>query len=170
MAVTLVTYQDRYGINTITGIINRWAPPSENDTGKYVAAVVKDTGFAADEKLDLHQYADAYKIIRAITIHEQGGFEGVYTKGQLDIGCSKAGLQGVPTGVVGGAVRTATAAAAATSAAAASDPGVLLTVYNSIKPIVDVGPDFLKHAFWGLVALALVGLGVGELIKAKNNK
>ena len=32
MFVALYTYQRRYGLNTITGLIRRWAPSNENDT------------------------------------------------------------------------------------------------------------------------------------------
>ena len=34
--VLMRTYRKRYGLTTIRGIINRFAPPSENDTEKYV--------------------------------------------------------------------------------------------------------------------------------------
>lgn len=170
MAVTLVAYQDRHKLNTIRGIITRWAPPTENNTAAYIYAVSKETGFGADDALDLHKYSDAYKVIRAITIREQGAFEGVYTKSQLDAGCVKAGLEGAPIGAVGSYVKTAAAAAAAASAHAASDPGALANVYSTVKPIVDVGPDFLKHAFWWVVAIALCGLALGEFVQYRNKQ
>lgn len=171
MAVTLVTYQDRYGIKTINGIVSRWAPKSDNNNDPaYVANVVKNSGFGADEAIDLHNYNDAYKILRAITIQEQGGFEGIYTKAQLDTGCIKAGLQGAPRGVVVAAVKVTTAGAAAAAAAAASDPGSVLNAYNILKPIVDVGPDFIKHGFWCMVGFGIVGLAIGEFNKIRNAK
>ena len=48
LARLLVRYQDKHGLKTIRGIINRWAPPVENETTAYVAAVAHSTGFAAD--------------------------------------------------------------------------------------------------------------------------
>lgn len=39
MAKTLRTYKVKYGINTIEGIINRWAPPHENNTKSYIRFV-----------------------------------------------------------------------------------------------------------------------------------
>jgi hypothetical protein len=35
----LAGYQQRHGLNTVAGIINRWAPSFENDTGTYAAHV-----------------------------------------------------------------------------------------------------------------------------------
>lgn len=40
----LKTYSKKYGINTITGIITRWAPPAENDTESYINYVERKTG------------------------------------------------------------------------------------------------------------------------------
>lgn len=36
----LQTYKKKYKINTIEGIINRWAPPNENNTKEYINYVV----------------------------------------------------------------------------------------------------------------------------------
>lgn len=41
MFVVLRTYIHRHGCNTIRKIIQRWAPPSENSTEKYVQAVCR---------------------------------------------------------------------------------------------------------------------------------
>lgn len=46
---------DRYakrGINTLGKIIATWAPPSENDTKKYIADVMGDTGLKEDSVID----------------------------------------------------------------------------------------------------------------------
>lgn len=37
--IILRRYIERYHINTIEGIISRWAPNNENNTGKYILAV-----------------------------------------------------------------------------------------------------------------------------------
>lgn len=42
--VILRTYIRKYRLDTIEKIINRWAPPSENDTGAYVRFVCAKTG------------------------------------------------------------------------------------------------------------------------------
>lgn len=46
----LGSYIDR-GFNTVRKIINRWAPPSENDTGAYVANVAKALNVNPDDTL-----------------------------------------------------------------------------------------------------------------------
>lgn len=39
---TLQNYRKRHGCMTIADFINRWAPPSENDTGSYISRVCKE--------------------------------------------------------------------------------------------------------------------------------
>jgi len=70
MGKILVNYQRRYGINTVRGIINRWAPPVENDTDAYVAHVADVVGVDPDEKVVV---ADVLaKLIPVIIKHENG--------------------------------------------------------------------------------------------------
>ena len=37
--IIIRTYMHRYSLNTIHGIVSRWAPPKENDTDAYVKSV-----------------------------------------------------------------------------------------------------------------------------------
>lgn len=69
IAVTLNTYRDRYGINTIERIISRWAPSNENDTESYIKSVERKTGIARNAVL---QKADYPAVIAAIITHENG--------------------------------------------------------------------------------------------------
>jgi hypothetical protein len=62
------------GINTLRGIINRWAPSSENDTKAYLAAATKATGYGADQQLDLNDPKVLANVESAITQHESSGF------------------------------------------------------------------------------------------------
>lgn len=39
---TLQNYRRRHGCQTIADFINRWAPPSENNTGGYISRVCKE--------------------------------------------------------------------------------------------------------------------------------
>jgi len=57
------------GIDTISGIINRYAPSSENNTGAYINAVSKGTGINPNVKLSSGQY-DA--IAMMMERHESG--------------------------------------------------------------------------------------------------
>ncbi len=66
----LKTYATKYGLNTVRGIINRWAPPSENDTDAYVAAVAEALGVDPDARIDVA--ARARELTQAIIQHENG--------------------------------------------------------------------------------------------------
>ena len=72
MFVLLDTYARRYGLNTIRGMISRYAPPSENNTEAYIAAVCEWTGIAADEVLDTRSRRDMVPIVGAMSRIENG--------------------------------------------------------------------------------------------------
>lgn len=77
VAVILKNYQRKYGLTTVRQMITRWAPPTENDTSAYVAAVAQRVGVNADTPIDLvnSSPSDAsiiFKLVRAIMRHENG--------------------------------------------------------------------------------------------------
>lgn len=72
LARLLITYQDKHGLRTIRQIINRWAPPVENDTLAYAKAVAAQVGRDIDDPVDVHRYEHAEPIVRAIIQHENG--------------------------------------------------------------------------------------------------
>ena len=74
LARTLITYQDKHGIDTVRGIINRWAPPVENDTGAYVRAVATHVGVDPDQHIDVHQFGTMHPLVEAIIHHENAGY------------------------------------------------------------------------------------------------
>ena len=45
------TYYGKYKLRTIRAIINRWAPPKENNTLSYIKHVAERTGIAPDQVL-----------------------------------------------------------------------------------------------------------------------
>ncbi len=64
------TYKNKYGLNTIAGIVTRWAPPHENQTRDYIANVSGWSGIGADEVINTNEeYA---RIIGAMTRMENG--------------------------------------------------------------------------------------------------
>jgi hypothetical protein len=85
IAKILLTYQ-RDGLNSVQGIINRWAPPSENDTDAYVQAVCNGCGVASTSPIDVR--AELPGLIKAIIQHENG--EQPYTDDQIDRGVALA--------------------------------------------------------------------------------
>ena len=60
------------GIDTVQEIINRWAPPVENDTGAYVSQVAKAVGVSPTEPLNLGDDLIMAKLVTAIIRHENG--------------------------------------------------------------------------------------------------
>lgn len=65
-------YQSKYGLRTIAQMVGRWAPPSENDTAAYIAAVSKRTGLPSNAAVDLNNPQIAHNFLRAIFRHENG--------------------------------------------------------------------------------------------------
>lgn len=72
MAKVLMTYQKRYLIDTISACINRYAPPSENNTIEYIRDVCNRTGFTSTDQLDFTDSDVLAKLIYAIIHHEEG--------------------------------------------------------------------------------------------------
>lgn len=72
MFVLLDTYRKRYGLNTIREMISRYAPPSENNTEAYIAAICAWTGIAPDEELDTRSRRDMVPVVVAMSRVENG--------------------------------------------------------------------------------------------------
>jgi len=47
----LHTYATKYRLTSVKSIVNRWAPPSENDTQSYIRHVCLLTGFGGNQRL-----------------------------------------------------------------------------------------------------------------------
>lgn len=88
MAKILVTYATKYKINTITDMVKRYAPPSENDTGAYIKDVCLVSGYDADEKIDFTDQAVLCNVLPAIIHHEEGSQP--YSKSQISAGVALA--------------------------------------------------------------------------------
>jgi hypothetical protein len=72
MMKTLLTYEDIHGLNTITRIISRYAPPGENNTEYYNKDVSERTGLSPNMILDLQNPDILIQFAQAIVIHENG--------------------------------------------------------------------------------------------------
>ena len=68
--LNLRSYFDR-GIDTIEGIIKKWAPPTENDTGAYVNYVERCSGVDRNKKLRFEPITIS-KILRCMFVMENG--------------------------------------------------------------------------------------------------
>lgn len=72
LAKIILKYYKSYGLSTITGIISRYAPGSENDTAAYIADVALRTGFDKDTDLNIGDPQILASIVSAIIWHENG--------------------------------------------------------------------------------------------------
>ena len=78
--VLLRTYSAKYHANCIRDIISRWAPPTENDTEKYIKNVCLWTGLGGLQRLTEEDWP---KLVRAMGRQECGIVldEGVIQRG-----------------------------------------------------------------------------------------
>lgn len=158
LAALLTTYQDRHGLRTIRGIIDRWAPPTENVTSAYVTQVAKNSGLTADQRLDLHTYAHMRPLVEAIIRHELGGQP--YDDKTLDEGLRLAGLA-KPVRTLAEAAATGTGSAAVTGIVTTSAVGVAVQTAPAIQA--------LQGLDWriGVALIVVVAIGVGVYLLNK---
>lgn len=92
----LLSYQ-RQGIDTVSEIINRWAPPDDNnDTESYIRSVCASLGVTSDQPIDASNPDTLKSLCAAIIRHENG--EQPYSDQQMSTGVSAAlGLSSLPT-------------------------------------------------------------------------
>ena len=88
LAKILRNYRDRYGLNTVQGIINRWAPPVANNTDAYVRMVANKVGVAPAEPLTWDA-GQMRRLVSAIIQHENG--QQPYSMATIADGISRAG-------------------------------------------------------------------------------
>ena len=72
MFVLLHSYNRRYGLNSIRGMLNRYAPPTENFTEGYIRFVANRTGIDANTIIDTLCERDMVAIVRAMSEIENG--------------------------------------------------------------------------------------------------
>lgn len=87
LARILVNYS-KAGVNTISSIIARWAPSSENDTNAYISAVSADMGVDPSTPLDVSDPSVLNALTAAIIHHENGRVS--YTPDQIASGVNSA--------------------------------------------------------------------------------
>lgn len=72
LAKVLLSYQRKHGLKTIRGIIDRWAPPVENNTDAYIDQVAKACGVEPDDTIDIQNKAVMRELVTSIIRHENG--------------------------------------------------------------------------------------------------
>lgn len=66
------THQQKYGARTLAQLLQRHAPPVENDTGAYIQAVAQNTGLDPNAEVDLSNPDVAFQLANAVIRHENG--------------------------------------------------------------------------------------------------
>jgi hypothetical protein len=62
----------KQGVNTVAGVISKWAPPNENDTQAYIKDVSQRLGIPPNQKIDLTNPLQRQALSTAIALHENG--------------------------------------------------------------------------------------------------
>lgn len=139
IARLLINYQDKYSLNTIRGIVSKWAPPAENPTAAYIDAVDHRTGFDPDQQLDMHAYEDLRALVVAIIWQENG--QQPYSDQQIGKALVLAGVEPVgkplqQTNTMRGAQVTATAGAVAAASGVVAQAAPALPVLQALAETV----------------------------------
>ena len=77
--VRIMRSYEKAGIHTVGEAIDRWAPPVENNTDAYVAAVCTECGVGPSQTVSLESILP--QLVKAIVQHENG--EQPYTDDQV---------------------------------------------------------------------------------------
>ncbi|MGL1956293.1 MAG: hypothetical protein OCD00_03100 [Colwellia sp.] len=83
----LLTYKKAHGLDTISGIINRWAPSNENPTQDYINYLANELMIMPDETLQSSDYAP---LILAMSVFEGAKGRNAYNIEQVNQGIALA--------------------------------------------------------------------------------
>lgn len=153
IAKVLTTYQAKHGLNTISEIINRWAPPVENNTNAYADHVATLTGINKNAPIDVTDYEVAAPLVKAIITHENGCQP--YDDATINEGLRLAGIE-VPLKPLH---KSRTLVSQTTAAAAAGTAGVLDALNGATSQLSQLAP-MLDVAKWALLGVTLLAIGV----------
>jgi hypothetical protein len=158
LAKTLMTYQDKYKLNTCAKIINRWAPPHENDTKAYVGTLCKMLEVKPNDTIDVSEYSIMFRLVQAITTHENGMQP--YSDAQISAGLRLAGiieeeLKLTKSRTIKGSMVAGTGGAVALVSAGLEQASELLPNLSYLHYLKDLSPIILGV----LGVLAIIGAG-----------
>lgn len=88
LAKVLLSYYAQHGLHTVQQIIDRWAPPGENDTAAYVRHVAGLLDVPADDAIEVSDPSILETLVRAIIEHENGRC--IYDQSVIDKGVGMA--------------------------------------------------------------------------------
>lgn len=168
LARVLITYQDKRQaadgskIDTVREIVERWAPPVENDTSAYVAAVRRALGLTGPEvegEVDVHDYHCIKPLVKAIIRHENG--QQPYTDAQIDKGLLMAGVKPPEAETLQGArtIQGAQAAAAGTAGTATVGLTAIGELSDQLRDTADTISPLVYYGKWIMVAFVVLTMG-----------
>lgn len=135
----LIAYNDKHGINTINGALNRWAPASDgNNVGAYVNDVAQTAGMHPDQPYNVRDPQTLMTLAGAITKHENGSVP--YTPDQFNTAAQMA----LNNGSISRSSQSVVMPPQANAAAVTTDPfaGVASDVQSSgSDPFAGVASD-----------------------------
>ena len=163
MARILINYQDVHDINTVRGVVARWAPPVENDTGSYVDSVCQRTGFDADQQLNMQSYDDLMPLVCAIILHENG--KQPYPQAIIDEGLKLAGVVKPVTRSVVKDPKVIGATVVTVAATAQQVATNVSGVWQSLSEISPSLPNYLVMGLGAVAVLVVLAFAVEQIIK-----
>lgn len=87
----LDAYYNKHGVKSVAGMIQRWAPSSENNTGAYIDRVAKDLGIDPNKNMTPEEYQKLKPtILKSIFDHENGVDTSSYVQNALSNGVKGA--------------------------------------------------------------------------------
>ena len=157
LATVLRNYRRKHGLRTIAQIVNRWAPPTENNTRAYQLQVAVAFNATPEYEPNLDDPAELITLTRAIVLHEngaKGSFDGDWYPDTVYADAVHMVLRPLAqTRTVQGAVVSGTATAA---------QGLLQVVTENldqaqqVSAVFDVAwPEIARYV---LLAVALAGI------------
>lgn len=176
IAVTLLTYYDKRKakdgskIDSIREVIERWAPPVENNTIAYANQIAKVLAISPDsETLNLHDYATMNGLLQGIIRHECGDprVKGVtpyntvnewYPQDVIDEALRRAGIIKPQPAVASVPVTKTTAAA---GGVAAVGVGQLVDVSQPVIDALRNQQDNITSGEWVRIGFGVVTVGIG---------
>lgn len=91
LAKILMNYQVKYKLFDVRSIINRFAPPVENDTESYIHSICLKLNVKQDTTIDVSEPGIMLNMLKAIIKHENG--EQPYSDELLKSGMRMAGIK-----------------------------------------------------------------------------
>lgn len=157
IARILIHYQDKTlaadgsPIDTVKEIVDRWAPPVENDTDAYVAHVRDQLDLMVGQQIDVHGFRIMRGLVKAIIMHENGVQP--YTETQIDAGLILAGIE--PP------VKSLSKSRTIKGAQAATLGTTLIAINEVIEPLreqITWLSQYSSYAQYAAISITLIGI------------